>query len=74
MYTDLPKEIIEAIQYEIGRNNLDFADNYRAYRCRDCYGFEDYHNSVDEGCCGFFDSNYIDSKGDKWVIGCNYGH
>lgn len=71
---NLPKEIIEAICYEIGRNDLDFADNYRAYRHKDDYLYLDYLATLDGGCCGYFDVDYIDRNGDTWTIGCNYGH
>jgi hypothetical protein len=74
MYNDLPDEIIEAIGYEVGHNDLDYDDNYRAYRHKDDKFREDYEMSLDAGCCGFFDVHYTDLSGDVWTIGCNYGH
>ena len=74
MHKLLPDEIVEAIEYEIGRNRLEFVDNYRAYRHRDGLYRDEYRVAVDGGCCGFFDVSYIDSVGDAWTIGCNYGH
>jgi hypothetical protein len=74
MYTQLPNEIVEAISYEVGRNDLDCSDNYRAYRHKDGYLEREYYDAMDEGCCGYFDVNYTDDNGDVWTIGCNYGH
>lgn len=74
MYKQLPEEIIEAISYEVGRNDLEYADNYRAYRHKDGKFQEDYDDAVQHGCCGYWDIDYTDTHGDVWTIGCNYGH
>jgi len=74
MYTQLPKEIIDAIECEIDHNDLEYADNYRAYRHKDGHLEQEYYCRIDHGCCGFFDVEYIDFNGDTWTIGCNYGH
>lgn len=74
MLKHLPEEIIEAINYEVGRGDLDFADNYRAYRHKDDKFLEEYNTSYDYGCCGYLDMDYVDAEGDTWTIGCNYGH
>ena len=70
----IPTEIIEAIEYEVGRYDLEYADNYRAYRLNDGFLKSQFFHRRKRGCCGEFESNYIDLSGDKWVIGCNYGH
>ena len=70
----IPDEIIEAIEYEIGRYELDCADNYRAYRLSDKFLKRQFLDRKNRGCCGEFESTYIDLSGNKWVIGCNYGH
>jgi hypothetical protein len=71
---EIPQEIIDTINYEVAHYELDCADNYRAYRHKDNLGFEDYRDTRNEGCCGFYDSDYVDDNGDTWTIGCNYGH
>ena len=70
----IPDEIIEAIEYEIGRYELDCADNYRAYRLSDKFLKRQFLDRKNQGCCGEFECTYIDLSGEKWVIGCNYGH
>ena len=70
----LPEEIIEAISYEIGRGELECADNYRAYRHKDGHLLDEYNASYGHGCCGYLDMDYVDTHGDTWTIGCNYGH
>jgi len=72
-FGDVPQQVWEALEYEIGRNQLDYADNYRAYRWDDEYLKPLYIASANRGCCGFFESSTI-VNGAKWIIGCNYGH
>jgi len=74
MWKQLPKEIIEAINLEVGRNELDYADNYRAYRHKDNHLYQEYMDCLNHGCCGYFDVECVDLNGDTWTIGCNYGH
>ena len=70
----IPTEIIKAIDYEAGRHDLEYADNYRAYRVNDGFLKSQFFHRRKQGCCGELESNYIDLSGNKWVIGCNYGH
>lgn len=72
-YSRPPKELWEDLEYEINRNNLECADNYRAYRYADKLFFEGFMESHNRGCCGFFLS-HTHIEGEKWIIGCNYGH
>jgi hypothetical protein len=72
-YTEIPEEVWEDLRYEINRNNLEFADNFRAYRLKDGLFYEDWMEKVSKGCCGFFETFTV-VKGETWVLGCNYGH
>jgi len=72
--TDLPKEIYEAIEYEIVRGDDDCADNYRAYREHDGFRRDEFLEAVAHGCCGSFEGFTYDRQGAKWIIGYNYGH
>lgn len=78
---DLANEIIEAINDVVngdggGWDNSDYdcVDNYRASRVKDGLFNEEWQAAFDGGCCGFYDGVYIDSHGDEWEIGFNYGH
>mgnify|MGYP000035003694 CR=1 FL=1 len=70
----IPEEVIDAILYEEARCDLEYADNFRAYRVSDEFLKKEFFESKSQGCCGEFESNYIDLSGEKWIIGCNYGH
>ncbi len=70
---DIPQEVWDDLRYEIARNGLENADNFRAYRMRGHLGYEAYLNARNTGCCGFFESSTM-VDGEKWIIGCNYGH
>jgi hypothetical protein len=65
--------VLEALEYEIARADLEYADNYRAYRVHDGLGKAEYHGALAKGCCGFFDASAV-VDGEKWRIGCNFGH
>ncbi len=70
----LPADVIKELQYEISKANLEYADNYRGYRYKDKHMFNKYLEAKNKGCCGSFETHIYDSKGDKWIVGCNYGH
>jgi len=72
-FSDVPHQVWEDLVYEIGRNQLDYADNYRAYRWNDEFLKAEYIKATNSGCCGVFESSTI-VNGDKWIIGCNHGH
>ena len=74
MYDMIPEDVLYELKYEIGRNDLEFVDNYRTYRVKDNYLREEYNKAYNEGCCGFMDVAVIDKNGDKWIVGCNHGH
>jgi hypothetical protein len=67
------QEAMEDLQYEIDKNGLECADNYRAYRVSDAKGKAEFLSQKRSGCCGFFGSHTM-INGNKWIIGCNYGH
>jgi hypothetical protein len=73
MMIEIPQEVWDDLNYEIAREGLDYVDNFRAYRYHDGYGLAEFNKSRDNGCCGFFQS-HTKVDGEKWIIGCNYGH
>ena len=62
-----------AVEYEIGRNGLEYVDNVRIAREGDEAAWKQYHRQIEQGCCGFFDTTVV-IDGVKWYIGCNHGH
>lgn len=71
---NIPKDVLEAIEYEVGRAGLEYADNYRAYRRKDGYMRDEFIAARKNGCCGFYEVSIIDVAGDHWIVGCNHGH
>ena len=69
----VPMEVWEDLEYEIMRAQLDYADNYRAYRYSDGWYKEAFKAAARRGCCGDFQSHTI-INGEKWIIACNHGH
>ena len=69
----IPMQVMIDIDYEVGRNQLEYADNYRAYRLKDGLGQLEFDHNKRNGCCGEFESSTI-VDGDQWIIGCNHGH
>lgn len=61
------------LEYEIARNGLDYADNYRVARMNNPAEMLEYARIRKTGCCGDFDTTTM-IHGVKWAIGCNYGH
>jgi len=72
-FANVPDQVWDDLEYEIGRNGLDYADNYRAYRVKDGYLLPEFVAARKRGCCGEFETSTI-VNGDKWIVGCNYGH
>ena len=68
-----PDEVMEALDYEVGRNDLDFADNYRAFRDRDNFLKNSFLEKESTGCCGGFETA-VTVNGERWIVGCNFGH
>jgi hypothetical protein len=61
------------LEYEIARTGEECGDNFRAYRAKDLFLFEQFIAAAKSGCCGVLETSTI-VDGEKWVIGCNYGH
>lgn len=61
------------LHYEVCRHDLEYADNYRAYRVHDRAGIHKFRQREKKGCCGFF-TGHTTINGNKWIIACNYGH
>lgn len=74
VYGDVPKEVWERLGDIIEAEDLDYADNHRAYRVDDEYNKQQWQDAYDEGCCGYFDTDITLNNGEQWVVGCNYGH
>lgn len=70
----VPDKVWEELQYEIYRAQLDYDNNWRAYRHHDGLHFSDWKLSLKKGCCGEFQTHVYDEDGLKWIVGCNYGH
>ena len=71
---DIPVDVMEALDYEVARAGLEYVDNYRAYRYKDSFGYDEFIASRKRGCCGFFETTIVDENHDTWMVGCNYGH
>lgn len=72
-FNKVPDQVFLDLEYEVAKAELDYADNYRAYRYHDNYLRKEYKQAWSQGCCGYFEtSTTVD--GVKWIIGCNYGH
>lgn len=73
MPTDIPKVVWEEINYLAMKHDLEYADNFRAYRVGDEEGKQHFIEKHKHGCCGSWEGGCT-IDGVKWVIGCNYGH
>ena len=71
----VPQEVWDDLEYQIKTQLADepCVDNRRAFRYKDGLHESDFIKADKSGCCGFFRSHTI-VDGDKWIIGCNYGH
>lgn len=67
------EQCIADIDYEMARSEESCVDNYRWYKSGDKEGEEAYNAARNKGCCGSFDGS-TSINGEKWFIGCNYGH
>lgn len=69
----IPDEVWKAIDYEVQAADLEYADNYRAYRVQDGWGKADFEEREAGGCCGSATFQLM-VHGVRWIGGCNYGH
>tara|TARA_Y100001938_G_C7786465_1_gene280431 strand:- start:190 stop:426 length:237 start_codon:yes stop_codon:yes gene_type:complete len=72
-FPNVPKEVWYELELQIAENNLEYADNYRAYRVSDGLHFDEFVKRYKAGCCGSYE-NGMNYNGERWIIGCNYGH
>lgn len=70
----VPADVWEDLLYEINKAELEYADNYRAYRWKDGLHIGAYKKATNSGCCGEAQWWTKSRSGDIWRIGCNYGH
>lgn len=66
-------EAREELNYQVARHDLDYADNYRIARTSYAGEMEVYYDAQRRGCCGQFEWS-LTIDGEKFLIGCNYGH
>lgn len=67
------RKVVEALQYEIDREDLEYADNYRIAKRDDSWQRAAYDEAASFGCCGSFNT-IVTVGGVEWMVGCNYGH
>lgn len=70
----LPSDVLRELLLEIVKAELEYADNFRGYRYKDKHLFNEFIKAKDQGCCGVFETYVFDDEGNKWIVGCNYGH
>lgn len=60
-----------AVQFALVTSGLMYADNYRVYPM---HMRKEYDAIRRRGCCGFMDSVATCVSGNRYLIGCNFGH
>lgn len=70
---DVQDQLLEDIKYEAAHAGHEYVDNFRAYRYKDELGKSDFIKTANQGCCGNAQSHTI-IKGEKYIIGWNYGY
>jgi hypothetical protein len=73
-YFHINPDIIKWGLNYINQINNPCVDNFRmarAWKSSDC---RRYQREKKKGCCGFFDELVVAPDGNKYLIGCNYGH
>jgi len=63
-------ELIEKLEYLVGLHGLDYADTYRSTPYEKDYP----EHMAKQSCCGVFETTYTCRSGQKYYLGCNYGH
>lgn len=72
IFKQYPKAL-EELHYQIARNDLEYADNFRVAVVGNHDQMDYYEDKRARGCCGLFDIR-VTIDGIKFDIGCNYGH
>lgn len=73
MFSKVPAAVWQALEDDIEEKDLEYADNYRAYRISDKFLLAEYGEAESHGCCGYYSSTVV-VDGEEWMYGCNYGH
>jgi hypothetical protein len=69
----VPVEVSQALRDFIEKFDLEYADNTRFSPVDDPQGMMEFDEISAGGCCGNFERE-IEVNGQKWMVGCNYGH
>jgi hypothetical protein len=69
----VPHAVWSALRSIVENEELEYADNFRAYRVSDEKHYEEFKELEKNGCCGSFE-RIIKVKKEEWCVGCNYGH
>ena len=72
-FNDVPKNVWDELEIQIHLNLLECTNKRRAYRVSDGLHKEQFIAACNSGQCGVYESSTI-HNGEKWIIGCNYGH
>jgi hypothetical protein len=67
----------EIVQWGLGIINSigdPFVDNFRMARVWKSSDCRRYQREKRAGCCGFYDELVVGPDGNKYLLGCNYGH
>lgn len=70
----IPDNVSLELAYEVARHDLECPDNFRACLIGDCQGEREFKLARFSGCCGSFETVIQTDCGEKWLVGCNYGH
>jgi hypothetical protein len=74
-FQHIPDEIVDWGRAFIKEKILDpCVDNFRMARVWKSSDCRRYQRQKKKGCCGFYDELVIGPDGNKYLIGCNYGH
>jgi hypothetical protein len=74
-YHHIPPSVIEwGIAYVNEAVKGPFRDNFRMARVWKSSDCRRYQREKKNGCCGFYDELVIGPDGNKYLLGCNYGH
>jgi len=72
-FENVPKEVWDELRLRTIEFDLEYADNFRAYRTSAGMHKQDFLRAYNNGCCGYYEGG-ITHNSEKWVVGCNYGH
>lgn len=71
--TSMPNKVEDEINRLVEEEDLEYADNYRAYRIGNSKEHAAFNEATAEGCCGDLHWNF-ELDGVAWIVGCNFGH